>query len=173
MIEVDTKNILFIAGGAFVGLDNIIKSRTRGSSIGFGAEIKDKNATSDLSSVVPDDLTKFGMIPEFIGRFTTTITLADLKLDELVSILTDIKNSFIAQYTYLFELDSIKLSFTDDAITKIAQNCIDLNTGARGLHTEVERVLMSHMFHIRKYKEKGIVELIINADMVDDPKAIV
>ena len=172
MIEVDTKNILFIAGGAFVGLDNIIKSRTRGSSIGFGAEIKDKNDNSDLPSVVPDDLTKFGMIPEFIGRFTTTITLADLKLDELVSILTDVKNSFIAQYAYLFDLDGIKLSFTDDAIRKIAQNCIDLNTGARGLHTEIERVLMSHMFHIRKYKENVIVELIIDSDMVDHPKSI-
>ena len=173
MIEVDTKNILFIAGGAFVGLENIIKSRTRGSSIGFGAEIKYKNDTSDLASVVPDDLTKFGMIPEFIGRFTTTITLADLKLDELVSILTDVKNNFIAQYTYLFMLDGIELSFTDDAIMRIAQKCIDLNTGARGLHTEVERVLMHHMFHIRKYKEKGITELIIDADMVDHPKAII
>jgi len=170
MIEVDTKNILFIAGGAFVGLDNIIKSRTKGSSIGFGAEIKYKNDTSDLASVVPDDLTKFGMIPEFIGRFTTTITLADLTLDELVSILTDVKNNFIAQYTYLFMLDGIELSFTDDAIIRIAQKCIDLNTGARGLHTEVERVLMHHMFHIRKYKEKGITELIIDADMVDHPK---
>lgn len=172
-IEVDTKNILFIAGGAFVGLDNIIKGRTNSSSIGFGSEVRHKNEPADLKLVTPDDLTRFGMIPEFIGRFTTTITLEELNLKQLVQVLLDIKNSFIDQYKYLFELDGIKLTFTDEAIHKIAQNCIDLKTGARGLHTEIERVLMPHMFHIRKYKENEIVELVIDTDLIDQPKALI
>jgi ATP-dependent Clp protease ATP-binding subunit ClpX len=172
-IEVDTKNILFIAGGAFVGLDNIIKGRTNGSSIGFGSTIRAKNEAADLKLVTPDDLTRFGMIPEFIGRFTTTITLEELNLEQLVAVLLNIKNSFIDQYKYIFELDGIKLTFTDEAIHKIAQNCIDLKTGARGLHTEIERVLLPHMFHIRKYKENEIVELIIDTDLIDQPKALI
>lgn len=171
-IEVDTKNILFIAGGAFVGIDNIIKSRTQGTSIGFGAEIKSKNEKTNINQIVPEDLTRFGMIPEFIGRFTTTITLQELTLAQLIEVLTDIKNSFIQQYAYLFSIDGIKLSFTDQAIAKIAQNCIDLETGARGLHTEIERVLMQHMFHINKYKENNLTELIIDVEQVNNPKSI-
>ena len=171
-IEVDTRNILFIAGGAFVGLENIIKNRTKGSTMGFGASIPDapKNV---IAKVMPDDLIKFGMIPEFIGRFTTTITLEHLALDDLVSVLTDVKNSVVAQYTYLFALDDVTLSFTHAAVNKIAQNCIDLNTGARGLHSEVERVLMPAMFHIRKYKEQGVSELVITVDHVSDPNLLV
>ena len=171
-IEVDTKNILFIAGGAFVGIDNIIKSRTQGTSIGFGAEIKSKNEKTNIDQIVPEDLTRFGMIPEFIGRFTTTITLQELTLAQLIEVLTNIKNSFIQQYAYLFSIDGIKLSFTDQAIEKIAQNCIDLETGARGLHTEIERVLMQHMFHIKKYKENNLSELIIDVEQVNNPKSI-
>lgn len=171
-IEVDTKNILFIAGGAFVGLDKIIKGRTHSTNIGFGAEVKSKDAPVDISDVSPDDLTRFGMIPEFIGRFTTTITLNELTLEQLVSVLTDVKNSFIAQYKYLFSLDDINLVFTDDALHKIAQNCIDLKTGARGLHTEIERILMPHMFHIRRYKELNITELVIDEALVVNPKSI-
>lgn len=171
-IEVDTKNILFIAGGAFVGLENVIKARTQGTSIGFSANVKSKSEKPNINQVTPDDLTRFGMIPEFIGRFTTTITLEELTLDQLVEVLTDIKNSFIDQYAYLFSIDGIKLSFTDEAITKIAQNCLNLKTGARGLHTEIERVLMPAMFHIRKYKETGGTELVITTDHVDDPKSI-
>lgn len=169
VIEVDTKNILFIAGGAFVGIDTVIKNRLQGTSIGFGAEIKSKNEKPDLSTVSPDDLTKFGMIPEFIGRFTTTVTLKELDLEQLVSILTEIKNNFIDQYKYLFSIDNIDLKFTNEALRKIAQNCIDLKTGARGLHTEIERILMPHMFHISLYKERNITELTIDVDLVDNP----
>jgi ATP-dependent Clp protease ATP-binding subunit ClpX len=172
-IEVDTKNILFIAGGAFVGIDNIIKSRTTNSSIGFESEIHHKNDPTDLKLIRPDDLTRFGMIPEFIGRFTTTIALEELTLKQLVEVLLNIKNSFIDQYKYFFEIDGIKLTFTDEAIHKIAKNCIELKTGARGLHTEIERVLLPHMFHIRKYKENEIVELIIDTDLIDQPKALI
>jgi len=172
-IEIDTKNILFIAGGAFVGIENVIKSRTQGTSIGFSASGKAKNEKADLKQITPDDLTRFGMIPEFIGRFTTTVTLEELTLDQLVEVLINIKNSFIQQYTYLFALDGIKLSFTPEAIRKIAQNCLDLHTGARGLHTEIERVLMPAMFHVRKYKEQGVSELVITTDHVDDPRLLV
>lgn len=172
-VEVDTKNILFIAGGAFVGLEQIIKNRTQGSSIGFGAEIKSKTEKQDIADVTPDDLTRFGMIPEFIGRFTTTVTLQELTLEQLVEVLTDVKNNFIDQYKYLFSIDGIELTFTGDAIRQIAQNCIDLKTGARGLHTEIERILMPHMFHIRKYKENDIKELVIDVALIENPKALV
>lgn len=170
VIEVDTKNILFIAGGAFVGLENTIRNRLQGSSIGFGATVKSKNDKFDLTTVSPEDLTKFGMIPELIGRFTTTVTLQELDLEQLVEILTGIKNNFIDQYKYLFSIDGIDLIFTDAAIRKIAQNCIDLKTGARGLHTEIERVLMPHMFHMQCYKEHNVKELVIDTDYVDNPR---
>lgn len=172
-VEVDTKNILFIAGGAFVGLENVVKSRTQGTTIGFGAEVKGKDEKQDLSHVTPDDLTRFGMIPEFIGRFTTTCTLEELTLEQLISVLTNIKNSFIEQYKYLFSIDDIELEFTDSAIKKIAQNCIDIKTGARGLHTEIERILLPHMFHIRKYKDNKIIKVVIDDELVNNPKALI
>lgn len=172
-IEVDTRNILFIAGGAFVGLDKIIKSRVNQSGMGFGAEIVYKNSDAKLNNLVPEDLTKFGMIPEFIGRFTTTITLDELTVEQLIEVLTKVKNNFIEQYQYLFSIDGIQLEFTDGAIKKIAQNCIDLKTGARGLHTEIERILLPHMFHIRKYLNNDIDTLVITEELVDDPKVIV
>lgn len=175
MIEVDTKNILFIAGGAFVGLEETIKNRLQGgSSMGFGADIfTNADKQKYLNKVVPEDLTRFGMIPEFIGRFTTTITLADLTLEQLVQVLKDIKNSFIEQYKYLFAIDGIKLTFTNDAIHKIAQNCIDLKTGARGLQTELERILMPHMFHIQRYKETNTKEIKITVDLVNNPTNLI
>jgi len=172
-VEIDTKNILFIAGGAFVGLEQIIKNRTQGSTIGFGAEVKSKTEKQDIAGVTPDDLTRFGMIPEFIGRFTTTVTLQELTLEQLVEVLTDVKNNFIDQYRYLFSIDGIDLTFTSGAIRQIAQNCIDLKTGARGLHTEIERILMPHMFHIRKYKENNIKELEIDVALIENPKVLV
>lgn len=172
-VEVDTKNILFIAGGAFVGLENLIKNRIQGSSMGFGADVKSKTEKQDLSQVTPDDLTRFGMIPEFIGRFTTTCTLEELTLEQLINVLTNIKNSFIEQYKYLFSIDGIDLEFTCEAVRKIAQNCIDLKTGARGLHTELERILLPHMFHIQRYKAGGITELVIDEELVANPKEIV
>ena len=172
-IEVDTKNILFIAGGAFVGLEKIVDTRLNQSTIGFSAIVKDKNDILGLEKLSPEDLTRFGMIPEFIGRFTTTISLNELTLEQLVSVLTGIKNSFIEQYQYLFSIDGIKLSFTEGALRTIAQNCIDLKTGARGLHTEIERVLMPHMFHIKKYVDSGIEVLTITDELIANPKALI
>ena len=170
MVEIDTKNILFIAGGAFGGLEEVIKSRTTGSNLGFGSELKDQQE-GHFADVRPDDLIKYGMIPEFIGRFTTTINVEKLNKQELIKVLTTVKSNFIDQYTYLFSIDDVALSFTDDAIEEMVINCIKLKTGARGLQTEIERVLMPHMFNIGKYKKKGITEINIDKELVINPKA--
>jgi len=172
MIEVNTKNILFIAGGAFVGLKEIVNNRQNGTSIGFGAEIKDNRKESELTDVTPDDLVKFGMIPEFIGRFTTTVSVADLSKPELIRVLTEVKNNYVAQYQYLLGLDNINLTFDDTALDQLAENTLKLRTGARGLHTEIERVLMPHMFNTRKYREGNIKKINIDRDLVLEPKAL-
>jgi ATP-dependent Clp protease ATP-binding subunit ClpX len=173
MMEINTKDILFIAGGAFVGLKDVITNRINGTSIGFSANIKDNKVEGELSEVTPDDLTKFGMIPEFIGRFTTTVSISELTKEQLVHVLTDVKNNYISQYKYLLSLDDIELTFSDDALDQIAENTLVLKTGARGLHTEIERVLMPHMYHVSKYKEKKIKTLNIIRDSVLNPKAII
>jgi ATP-dependent Clp protease ATP-binding subunit ClpX len=170
MMEINTKNILFIAGGAFVGLKEIIANRQNGTSIGFGASIKENKKEGDLSLVTPDDLTKFGMIPEFIGRFTTTVSIGELGKDELKLVLTSVKNNYIKQYQYLFSIDGIELNFDDSALDQIVDNCLKLKTGARGLHTEIERVLMPHMFNINKYKENNVKVINISQDKVLEPK---
>ncbi len=172
MLEIDTTNILFIAGGAFVGLKDIIQKRKDGSSIGFGAQIKDMTSEGSLKEVGPDDLTKFGMIPEFIGRFTTTVSIQDLNKEQLIQILTDVKNNYISQYQYLFELDGIELSFSDDALDQIAENTLKLKTGARGLHTELEKVLLCHMYNTRNYKENNVKAINITREQVINPKVI-
>jgi ATP-dependent Clp protease ATP-binding subunit ClpX len=112
------------------------------------------------------------MIPEFIGRFTTTVSLEELNKPELIRILTQIKNSFIDQYKYIFSLDNIILEFTAEAIEQIAENCISLKTGARGLHSEVERILLPHMFHISRYRENNIKDLLVTQEMVLNPKEL-
>ena len=171
LIEINTKNILFIAGGAFDGLQDVIRNRTTGTSLGFGSELSSKDA-GFLTDVTPDDLMSFGMIPEFIGRFPTTINVEELTKQELIKVLTSVKNNFIDQYTYLFSIDEIDLSFTDDAIEEMVINCINSKTGARGLQTEIERVLMPHMFNAGKYKKKGITELNIDKELIINPKKI-
>lgn len=173
MLEINTKDILFISGGAFVGLKELINNRKNGTSIGFGAEIKDNRKESELTDVTPDDLVKFGMIPEFIGRFTTTVSVADLSKEELVRVLTEVKNNYISQYQYLLSLDNITLKFTEDALDQLAENTLKLKTGARGLHTEIERVLMPHMFNTKKYRENDIREINIDRYLVLEPKALV
>jgi ATP-dependent Clp protease ATP-binding subunit ClpX len=172
MIEINTKNILFIAGGAYVGLTDIIKSRLKGTTIGFGAEITNNDFTADLNLVTPDDLTKFGMIPEFIGRFTTSVSLTDLNKEQLLHVLTDVKNNYIEQYKYLFSIDEVELSFDSLALEKIVDNCLKLKTGARGLHTEIERALIPHMFQISNYKKNGINKININQELIVHPKSI-
>lgn len=173
MITIDTTNILFIAGGAFVGLKDIIKSRLKGTTIGFGAEITSHDIVVDLDKTTPDDLTRFGMIPEFIGRFATSIAVRDLSKEEMIKILTSVKSNLISQYKYLFSLDEIELEFSEDAIDQIASNCLKLKTGARGLQTELERVLLPHMFYTEVYKQNGIKKINISLELVNEPKSII
>lgn len=172
MVEVNTKNILFIGGGAFVGLKEIIDRRMNGSGLGFGASIKDKHKDGDLNNVLPDDLTKFGMIPEFIGRFTTTTSVANLSKPELIKVLTEVKNNYIDQYTYLLGVDQIKLTFTPEAIDQLAENTMKLNTGARGLHTEIEKALMPIMYNTKKYREAKVTTLNIDREQILLPKVV-
>jgi len=173
MLEVDTKNILFISGGAFVGLKDLIGNRKNGTTIGFGADIRDKKVEGDLTEVTPDDLTKYGMIPEFIGRFTTTVSIKELNKEELLRVLTEVKNNYIEQYKYLLSIDNIKLEFTNDALEQIVENCLTLKTGARGLHTEIERCLMPHMFNTKKYRENNVTEINITREQVLEPKSLI
>jgi ATP-dependent Clp protease ATP-binding subunit ClpX len=173
MLEINTKDILFIAGGAFVGLKEIINNRENGTSIGFGAEIKDNRKESELTNVSPDDLVRFGMIPEFIGRFTTTVSVSDLTKDELIKVLKEVKNNYIDQYKYLLSLDNVAIEFTEEALDQLAENCLKLKTGARGLHTEIERTLMPHMFNTKTYRENNITEINIDRDLVLEPKSVV
>lgn len=173
MDVVDTKNILFIAGGAFVGLNDIIKSRVKGTGMGFNAEINNKKDESMLIQVLPDDLTKFGLIPEFVGRFATSIAVEDLNKKQLIEVMTKVKNNLIDQYTYLFSIDKVKLKFSKTAIDQIAENCLKLKTGARGIQSELERVLMPHMFHISEYKKQNILEINISQDLVKNPTKLI
>ena len=167
-VEIDTRNILFIAGGAFVGMEAVIKSRVKGTSIGFGAQVSEKDV-SGLDQVTPDDLVRFGMIPEFVGRFQSWVALQELSKDDLIRILTEIKYSYISQYNWLFEQDSVELNFTPASLELIAERTMKNKTGARGLHSELERVLLPHMFHLAQYRKQGITVVDIDTDQVLDP----
>lgn len=172
MTEIDTKNILFIAGGAFVGLDNLIKNRVQGTAIGFGASIKNQNSQAFLTQAMPDDIVKFGMIPEFVGRFPTWVALDELGLDQLVNILTEVKNCYVRQYQWLFAQDEITLEFTPEALKAIAKRAQTNRTGARGLHSEIERVLIPHMYELKQYKEQGLDSVFVNLDLVNNPRTL-
>ena len=168
MVEIDTTNILFIAGGAFVGLDNIVRNRLRGTSIGFNAQVS-KNSHVELDQTMPDDLIKFGMIPEFVGRFPSWVALQELTKSDLVRILQEIKHNYIAQYSWLFEQDQIELKFTAAALEAIAERSLLTKTGARGLHSELERVLLPHMFYLAQYRRQGVKCVDIDTDQVNTP----
>lgn len=171
MIEIDTKNILFIAGGAFVGLDSIVKNRVQGTSIGFGAKVE-TDSDADLALTTPDDLVKYGMIPEFVGRFPNWVSLQALSKQDLVHILTGVKNNFIEQYKWLFAEDGVELQFTDNALDTIAERTLLSRTGARGLHSELERVLMPHMYNLKRYPGMGIKCVEIGPNLVNIPIAL-
>ena len=168
MVEVDTKNILFIAGGAFVGINDVIKRRAEGSGIGFGVEVK-TNDQGSLQDLEPDDLVKFGMIPEFVGRFPTWVGLTELTEEQLMFVLTEIKNSLVAQYKYLFETDGVTLKFSTGALLEIAKNAATRKTGARSLQAELERILMPHMYSLKEYAKQNITEVEITSDLVKNP----
>lgn len=171
MIEIDTRNILFIAGGAFVGLDSIVRNRVQGTSIGFGARVE-SDSTSDLELTTPDDLVKYGMIPEFVGRFPNWVSLQELTKQDLVHILTGVKNNFVEQYRWLFAEDGVELEFTEPALDTIAERTLSSRTGARGLHSELERVLMPHMYNLKRYPGLGIQCVRIEPDLVNIPIAL-
>jgi ATP-dependent Clp protease ATP-binding subunit ClpX len=175
MIEINTKNILFIAGGAFVGLDAIIRNRVKGTSIGFNAGIATKDDMDNgqlLKLVSPDDLVRFGLIPEFVGRFPTWVSLESLDQKSLVEILTKVKHNFVEQYQYLFGIDQVELALTESGIVEIAQRTMASGTGARGLHSELERVLMPHMFNLRRYVEQGIKQVVIDVEQINNPSSL-
>ena len=166
-LQVDTTNILFICGGAFAGIDKIISNRGDKSSIGFEAEVKDKsskNIGSVLKKLETDDLLKFGLIPEFVGRLPVIATLDDLNKDALIEILTKPKNALVKQYQKLFGFENVKLEFTNDALTSIAKKALEKNTGARGLRTILENILLDTMFNLPGIE--GVDEIVVNADVV-------
>jgi ATP-dependent Clp protease ATP-binding subunit ClpX len=170
-VEIDTTNILFIAGGAFVGLESIVKNRIKGTTIGFGAEVEQVEF-GNLDQVMPDDLVKFGMIPEFVGRFPSWVALDELNKDDLIKVLLNVKNNFIRQYQWLFLQDEVELTFTHDSLEAIAERTLQNKTGARGLHSELERVLLPHMYNLTRYREENIKKLEINIDLVNTPREI-
>jgi len=171
-VEIDTANILFIAGGAFVGLDNIVKSRVKGTSIGFSAQVVADNTSVTLDKTTPEDLIKFGMIPEFVGRFPSWVALAELSKADLVRILQDVKHSYVSQYQWLFQRDQIELNFSPDSLDLIAERTIANKTGARGLHSELERVLLPHMYNLARYRTHGIRTVSIDTQQVNIPEEL-
>jgi ATP-dependent Clp protease ATP-binding subunit ClpX len=171
-VEIDTANILFIAGGAFVGLESILKNRIKGSTIGFGSKLADQDVGDLMAKTMPDDLVRFGLIPEFVGRFPSWVALQELTKADMLRILQDVKHNYISQYHWLFERDEVDLNFTQSALELIAERTIANKTGARGLHSELERVLLPHMFYLAEYRRQGIDRVDIDVDQVNTPKEL-
>lgn len=167
-LQVDTTNILFICGGAFAGLDKIISERGAKASIGFAANVSgpdDRRLGEIFHDLEPEDLLKFGLIPEFIGRLPVIATLEDLDIDALVRILSEPKNALVKQYKRLFEMEDVELTFHEDALRAIANRAIERKTGARGLRSIMEKILLDTMFDLPTFK--GVREVVISADVVD------
>ena len=167
-LQVDTTNILFICGGAFAGLDRIIAQRGKGSAMGFGADVRDpeERGTGEVfKDLEPEDLLKFGLIPEFVGRLPVIATLEDLDEDALVTILTAPKNALVKQYQRLFEMEDTQLTFTDDALSAIAKKAIERKTGARGLRSILEGILLDTMFELPGMDE--VTEVVVNDEAVN------
>ncbi len=168
-LQVDTSNILFICGGAFAGLHKIVAQRGKGTSIGFGADVKsevEEGVGELLAKVEPEDLLKFGLIPEFVGRLPVIATLEDLDNEALTRILTQPKNAIVKQYKKLFELENVSLNFTDEALQAIADKAIDRKTGARGLRAIMEETLLDLMFDVPD--DDLLAEVIIDEKVVKD-----
>ncbi len=171
-LQVDTTNILFICGGAFAGLDRIIKQRGKGSAMGFGADVRDDSEAGvgeTFKDLEPEDLLKFGLIPEFVGRLPVIATLEDLDEDALVTILTAPKNALVKQYQRLFELEDAKLTFTDEALSAIAKRAIERKTGARGLRSILEDILLDTMFDLPGME--NVDEVVVNEEAAQSDAA--
>lgn len=167
-LQVDTTNILFICGGAFAGLEKIIAERGKGSAIGFGADVRgadQRRVGAVLSELEPEDLLKFGLIPEFVGRLPVVATLEDLDNEALVRILSEPKNALVTQYQHLFEMEDVKLLFTDGALKGIADKAIERKTGARGLRSIMESILLDTMFELPGLE--GVTEVVVNSEVVE------
>jgi len=168
-LQVDTTNILFICGGAFAGLDKIISSRGQGSSIGFGADVSspdDRQTGEILRELEPEDLLKFGLIPEFVGRLPVLATLEELDKDALIEILTAPKNALVKQYQRLFEMEDVKLTFMENALDMVAERAVDRKTGARGLRSIMEDILLDTMFELPELED--VEEVVINRDVAEE-----
>ncbi|GIX14979.1 MAG: ATP-dependent Clp protease ATP-binding subunit ClpX [Paracoccaceae bacterium] len=166
-LQVDTTNILFICGGAFAGLEKIIAQRNKGTAMGFGADVKspdDRRVGEIFSELEPEDLLKFGLIPEFVGRLPVIATLSDLDEDALVEILTKPKNALVKQYQRLFEMEGVQLTFTEEALRAIARKAIQRKTGARGLRSILENVLLDLMFELPGMKD--VEEVVVGEEAI-------
>jgi ATP-dependent Clp protease ATP-binding subunit ClpX len=157
---------LFVVGGAFVGLDTIVKNRVRGTAMGFGADF---STVSNSESATPDDLVKFGLIPEFVGRFPVAVSLQTLDREQLITILSQVKNNLVSQYQWLFGLDEVELEFESDALIEVADRAVANCTGARGLQSEMERVLIPHMYNLAHYREQGRARVVIDKSQINTP----
>lgn len=169
MLKIDTKNILFICGGAFVGLDKVIEARISQHPMGFGADVKpsdEKDLVSLYKDMLPDDLVKFGLIPEFIGRLPINVTLSNLEVDSLKRIIVEPRNSIIRQYQALLQLDDVELKFEDSAIEAIAELAVKRKTGARGLRAIVENIMMEIMFELPSHE--GDKQIVVTSDVVNN-----
>ena len=167
-LQVDTTNILFVCGGAFSGLEKIISSRGRSTSIGFGARVlapEDRKQGEIFRYVEPEDLLKYGLIPEFVGRLPVVATLEDLDETSLKKILTEPKNALVKQYQRLFEMENIELAFADEALSSIARKAIERKTGARGLRSILEAILLETMFDLPGLE--GVEEVVISREVVE------
>jgi ATP-dependent Clp protease ATP-binding subunit ClpX len=166
-MQIDTTNILFICGGAFAGLENIIESRKGGTNVGFGADIRtstERDLGDLFSEVRPEDLTKFGLIPEFVGRLPVVGTVNQLETEALIEILTEPRNALIKQYQRIFGFEDVELKFTDEALTAVAEQALERGTGARGLRAILEEVLLGTMYELPS--DNQIAEVVIEADCV-------
>ena len=167
-LQVDTTNILFVVGGAFAGLDKVISNRGDASTIGFGAKIKnidERRVGEILHEVEPDDLLKFGLIPEFVGRLPVIATLQDLDEEALITILTEPKNALVKQYQTLFSMEDVRLTFSEDALSAIAKRAIKRKTGARGLRSIMEDILLDTMYDLPSFE--GVEEVVVNGEVVN------
>jgi len=168
MQEIDTSGILFICGGAFVGLDKIIEKRTDARSVGFHSAIIDKNKSAELyQQTTTKDLIQYGLIPEFVGRFGMVVNVDELSIENLVQVLREPKNSIVKQYKYIFELDGLELEFQDDALTYIAEKAKELKTNARGLKNIIEKTLLPYQFDAVNLVERGLKKIVISKTTVE------
>jgi ATP-dependent Clp protease ATP-binding subunit ClpX len=168
MQEIDTSGILFICGGAFVGLDKIIEKRTDARSVGFHSAIIDKNKSAELyQQTTTKDLIQYGLIPEFVGRFGMVVNVDELSIENLVQVLREPKNSIVKQYQYIFELDGLELEFQDDALTYIAEKAKELKTNARGLKNIIEKTLLPYQFDAVNLVERGLKKIVISKTTVE------